>query len=607
MARIGALDMPFGAQVTDNGSVRFRLWAPAQTTVAVALEDTDRALPMTALPDGWFELVTDAAQHGTPYRFQLGDGFRVPDPASRCQCDDAHGPSMVVDPRATPRRVADWRGRPWHETVLYELNVGAATPDGGFAGVRRQLDALARLGITAVELMPVADFPGRRNWGYDGVLPFAPDRAYGAPDDLKELIDAAHERDLMVFLDVVYNHFGPDGNYLHLYAPQFFDRSVETPWGAAIDFTRRPVRDFFIANALYWLQEYGFDGLRFDAVHAIVDPGPTHILEELADTVRSRLPADRHVHLVLENDKNEARFLGQAEPDRAVRYDAQWNDDVHHVLHVLLTGETNGYYEDYADDPAGQLATALSTGYVYQGQPSRHRNDAPRGEPSGHLPPTRFVNFIQNHDQIGNRAFGERLTRLAPPDAVRAAQALLLLAPQIPMLFMAEHWGAETPFLFFCDFHDDLADAVREGRRREFASFPEFADPATRSTIPDPNAVTTWLASCPGAPTGERTDWLENTRTLLDLRRREIMPRLAGIAAGSERCERWGDAGLTVAWRLGDGARLTLVANLSGAPDAGCGRPPGRTLYETTEDLADKAAGGTVPAFAVGWFVETLN
>ncbi len=370
--------------------------------------------------------------------------------------------------------------------MLYELHVGAL---GGYAGVMERLPALAELGVSAIELMPLNDFPGARNWGYDGVLPYAPDSAYGRPEQLKALIDAAHGLGLMVMLDVVYNHFGPDGNYLHQYAKPFFLEGTHTPWGPAIDFERLEVREFFCDNALYWLNEYRFDGLRFDAVHAIDNDA---WLREVADHVRAKVQHGRHVHLVLENERNTANLLD-------THFTAQWNDDAHNALHVLLTGETEGYYRAYAQEPIRLLARVLSSGFAYQGEASPTHDGKPRGEASGHLRPTSFVMFLQNHDQIGNRAFGERLRSLCSADALRAATGLLLLSPQIPLLFMDEEYGSEQPFLFFTDYTGDLADAVREGRRREFARFSAFADEKRRATIPDPNDPRTLAASAPPA------------------------------------------------------------------------------------------------------------
>jgi isoamylase len=599
-----AHEMPFGAELRPDGMVRFRLWAPGQDSVMLVLDERD-PLAMTQREDGWFELVAAAAPGGR-YRYQLDNGLRIADPAARAQQGDVQGPSLVVDPHRYVWQNPAWAGRPWSQTVLYELHVGTFSEEGTFEGVRRKLPHLAGLGVSAIELLPVADFAGRRNWGYDGVLPFAPDRAYGQPDDLKRLIDDAHGQGLMVFLDVVYNHFGPDGNYLPLLAPEFFTEDVHTPWGAAIDFTQRPVRDFVINNALYWLEEYRFDGLRLDAVHAISDPSEVHILTELAETVRRVIGRERYVHLVLENDANQARYLERDGAGHPLHYVAQWNDDFHHVAHTLLTGERDGYYGDYADRPVERLARALDRGFVYQGEPSAHRGGVPRGEPSGNLPPLAFVDFLQNHDQIGNRALGERLTTLAEPARLKVMQALLLLAPQVPLLFMGEEWGAEEPFLFFCDFHDELADAVREGRRREFAHFPEFADEAARARIPDPNADETFAASrleWAKLEVPEHAEWLDAVAMLLKIRHEQIVPRLgvgpvAGVGATS-----WNETALSAGWRLGDGARLSLVANLGGKPRTGFTLPEGDLLFESEPELIAELKEGRLPGWSLAWFL----
>jgi len=571
--------LPFGATVTEDGTL-FRLWAPGQREVSVVVEGRE-PVAMEAR-DGWFEARL-ACGPGTAYRYRFGDGTLVPDPVSRAQAGDVHDPSLVVDPEAYRWRNPGWTGRPWTEAVLYELHAGAC---GGFRGVAERLPGLAELGITAVELMPVADFPGRRNWGYDGVLPFAPDAAYGTPEDLKALVDRAHDLGLMIFLDVVYNHFGPDGNYLAAYAPDFFDRDSATPWGPAIDFRRPEVRRFFTENALYWLMEYRFDGLRFDAVHAIGEPG---WLDEMAAEVRRTVEPRRHVHLVLEHDGNVASHL-------AGDFDAQWNDDAHHVLHVLLAGETGGYYGDYAAAPAAALARVLAEGFVYQGEPSPHRGDEPRGTPSGGLPPTAFVMFLQNHDQVGNRALGERLTTLADGEALAAAVVLQLLAPHVPLIFMGEEWGSKTPFLFFTDHGPELADAVREGRRREFAAFAAFSDAEAQARIPDPNDEATFLKSIPepfDPSDAEQARWLSLYRRLLALRREVLVPRLDGARAlGAEAI---GPAAVSARWRLGDGAVLTIVANL-GAEAATLAPTSGPLLFESRAGAAAALAGGRIPA-----------
>jgi malto-oligosyltrehalose trehalohydrolase len=598
-------DMPFGAAVQDDGGVRFRLWAPSASRVDLKLNSggPGRILPMPALEGGWYELTTAAARPGSRYMFVIDGGLAVPDPASRDQAGDVHGWSVVVDPHAFDWQDTEWRGRPWHETVLYELHVGTFTRGGRYTGVVRKLDALIELGVTAIELTPVAEAPGRYNWGYDGVYLFAPEASYGQPEDLKFLIEAAHRRGLMVFLDVVYNHFGPEGNYLSQYAAPFFTERHRTPWGAAINYdgeNSRVVRSFMVHNALYWLQEYNIDGLRLDAVHAIIDDSKPHILTEIATAARTAL-AGRPVHLVLENDDNAAWLLRSAGGERG--FDAQWNDDLHHALHVAVTGQTDGYYRDYAE-PIVHLGRALTEGFAYQGEDSAHRDGAPRGQPSGHLPPTAFVSFLQNHDQVGNNATGTRIHHVAPLEAVRAAAAIYLLAPSPPLLFMGEEWAASAPFLFFCDFGGDLAESVREGRRAEFARFAAFQSPQARARIPDPTSPRTFLQS--------RLDWAERDRTphretldfyrtLLAIRAREIVPRLKGLGGRAGGFKIIGRSGLQAHWMLADESRLVVRANLAAEPEEASLEPvAGRVLCATHPD----AAKGKLPAWSVAWFLQ---
>jgi maltooligosyltrehalose trehalohydrolase len=589
--------MPFGAEPTEAG-VRFRLWAPSASAVALCL-DQGEPLPMRAEAGGWYALTTDKATAGSRYRFRIDGELQVPDPASRYNGEDVHGPSEVIDPSGFDWQDDGWRGRPWHEAVVYELHVGSFSDSGDFAGVEAKLDELVAAGITAVELMPVADFPGERNWGYDGVLPFAPDSSYGQPEDLKRLVQSAHRKGLMVLLDVVYNHFGPEGNYLHAYAKPFFTDKHQTPWGAAINFDdagSRQVRDFFIHNALYWLEEYHLDGLRLDAVHAIRDDSKQHILAELAEAVRAGPGRERQVHLVLENEANNARYLSWG-------YDAQWNDDIHHCFHVLLTGEADGYYSDYADKPHWRLARCLAEGYAYQGEHSQYHK-APRGEPSRGLPPLRFVSFLQNHDQIGNRAFGERLTELAPPEALKAAMAILLLAPSPPMLYMGEEWGTRRRFPFFCDFGPELAKAVTEGRRREFARFERFQDPKVRDTIPDPSEPATFEAArldWRERDQPEHAAWLAHVRQLLQIRRDELMPRLENLPGAAAEFQVLNGQGIAVAWQLGDGSRLTLTANLSDQALAEP-LPEGRPLF-----VSAAVEGDRLPPWSVAWLLENAH
>jgi malto-oligosyltrehalose trehalohydrolase len=567
--------------------------------------------PLERRDNGWFELVTDAARTGTKYKFRIDSEREVPDPSSRFQPQDVHGPSEVIDPDAFDWQDLAWRGRPWEEAVIYELHVGAFTPRGTFAAIAEHLDYLSDLGITALELMPVGDFPGQRNWGYDGVFPFAPDSTYGGPEDLKELIQSAHSRDIMVLLDVVYNHFGPEGNYLGFYAPQFFTDRHRTPWGKGINFDgpeSRVVRDFFIDNALYWLNEYHFDGLRLDAVHAITDDSELHILAELADAVRKSLGQDRHIHLVLENDSNQSRYLRRSEGCQPQAYTAQWNDDVHHALHVLITGERDGYYCDYSKQPIDQLGRCLINGFAFQGETSLHRDSQPRGESTDGLPLTAFISFMQNHDQIGNRAFGERITKIADPSAVRAAAAILLLAPSPPMIFMGEEFGAETPFLFFCDFKGDLAAAVTAGRRDEFARFSRFTDPADRERIPDPNAVTTFEASRLNwnvITQPRHREWLGLYRQLLKLRRDRILPLLSTACRVQADYEVRGNRGLTARWKFSDNSQLTLVANLRSESLSLLDVPDKPILYANNQVSIDALQQGILPAWSVVWFQES--
>jgi maltooligosyltrehalose trehalohydrolase len=581
----------FGARLTANGAA-FRLWAPAAKRVDLVLE---KPYPLTRGEDGWFSTEISGAKAGTRYRFRIDGEIEVPNPASRFQPDDVFGPSEVIDHASYPWRASGWRGRPWHETVLLEAHVGTFTEEGTYRAMIGKLDHLTETGITALELLPLADFAGMRNWGYDGVLWYAPDSAYGRPDDLKALIDEAHLRGLMVFLDVVYNHFGPEGNYLGRYAPHFFT-DAQTPWGSAIDYRVPQVRRFAIENALYWLDEYRFDGLRLDAVHAIAASGKISLLHDLSAAVgQLATEAGRHIHLVLENDDNRASVLDPAQDPPRGKYRAQWNDDYHHAWHVKLTGEKQGYYRDYQRSPVRDIARSLGSGFVYQGEASAHRGDQPRGEASGGLPPTAFVNFLQNHDQIGNRAFGDRLESCAKSEAIEAALAITLLAPAIPMLFMGEEWGSKAPFPFFCDFKGGLAEAVREGRRREYAwAYAAYGDEA-----PDPLNEATFKSA--------KLDWgfrneaagrrrLTLVRDLLALRRREIIPRLAD--ATSENARATDNGLLTASWRLGDGARLTLKANLSTSEIIDeAGEINGIAIY-------GGATGGTLPPWSVFWSLE---
>ncbi|HEX3895272.1 MAG TPA: malto-oligosyltrehalose trehalohydrolase [Rudaea sp.] len=579
-----AFDFGFGAQLRNDGATHFRLWAPDCSDVRLEFGD-GRTMALHGIDEGWFETTVNAPA-GTRYRYRLNGAsdVRVPDIASRAQLGGVHGWSVVVDPRSYEWRHGDWKGRPWHESIIEEIHVGLLD---GYDGVRNKLPQLAESGITAIELMPIAEFPGTRNWGYDGVLPFAPDAVYGAPNALKALIDDAHGRGMIVLLDIVYNHFGPEGNYLPRYASSFFRKGTSTPWGPAVDIRKQPVSEFFIANALYWINEYRFDGLRFDAAHAIIDQG---WLLDFAARIRSRTDG-RHVHLVLEHEDNAANLLDHG-------FDAQWDDDFHHALHVLLTGEKAGYYADYAGAPIELLARAWSEGFAWQGEPAAYRNGAPRGQPSAHLPPTAFVAYLQNHDQIGNRAFGERLATLVAPELLGAAIAFVLLSPTIPMLFMGEDYGEQNPFLYFTDYSDGLATAVRDGRRKEFAKFPEFNDPAKRARIPDPNDAATFAASRPN-PKNADTAVRERIRQLVELRKREIIPWLD--RKSTRRAEVLGAKALHTRWRRDDGTTLHLCANFGNEPIA-APAVSHALLYSASNEATESIRRGRLePAGLIAW------
>ncbi len=564
--------MQFGTCLDPAGGVLFRLWAPQARQVDLCLNPGGperRVLPMASRRGGWFTVQPRAARPGDWYQFIIDNDLLVPDPVSRCQALDIHGPSVVCNPGGYTWHDGHWPGRPWEETVFYELHVGAFSPEGTFQGVTKRLDYLVQLGITAIELMPVAQFPGHCNWGYDGALLFAPCRRYGGPDGLKELVDGAHQRGLMVFLDVVYNHFGPEGNYLYVYAREaFFTERFHTPWGAAINYSgpdSSVVRDFYIANALYWLEEFHMDGLRFDAVHSIFDQSRPDILEEIAQRVREGPGSRRRIHLILENDHNCARYLARQPSGQPQFFTAQWNDDFHHACHILLTGEKEGYYQDYSDKPIDHLGRCLTEGFAYQGEKSVYRQGETRGEPSAHLPPSAFVSFLQNHDQIGNRALGERLPALCDQRDLPIVIALFLLAPSPPLLFMGEEFGAQTPFYYFCDFSGELAAGVTAGRGKEFARFAQFRSPKNRARIPDPNSRETFLQSRLNWQAVEQnpgSSFLLLYRNLLLLRQQLIVPRVKAMRGNGAGFQVLAEKSLKAWWQSAKDERLTVIFNL---------------------------------------------
>ncbi len=626
--------MPFGPVLHADGTIEFRIWAPQATSVNLLLytetgTKQHKTIELTGGSDLWWTVRTDEAKIGSRYHFQINDEWVVPDPASRFQPADVHGPSQVIDPNAFTWTQVDWKGLPWHQAVVYEMHVGSFTPEGTYDALVQRLDYLVELGVTAIELMPLADFPGGFNWGYDGVLLFAPDSTYGTPDDLKTLIDEAHRRGIMVFLDVVYNHFGPEGNYLYVYAKPFFNFKLTTPWGNGINYDGEHssvVRDFVKNNVLYWLEEYRFDGLRFDAVDTIYDTSRKHILHEIAEAVNEGPGKERYIHLVLENGTNDATMLtggtqkkesiGNRPTPRKDRFTAQWNDDLHHTLHVLATGETSGYFADFTDENSDftsieHLGRCLAEGFSYQGQRSVFWGDKARGSKSKHLPPGAFVSFIQNHDQVGNRAFGERITQITEPDCVRALSALTLLAPLTPMLFMGEEWAASTPYLWFSNFSGELAESVREGRFKEFNRFEDYGDLKSYTQIPDPTSEKTFqLCKLNWDETTQDPHlmWLGHYKHLLTLRRGAIVPILDQIAPEQTSWKILEEGLLEVRWALKEGGELKLLANLS---DQGCASPifaeadfeERSILFQTPPSASVELAMGTVPPWTVIWLL----
>jgi len=513
-----------GAAVTPGGT-RFRVWAPTARRVEVLLEQGG-GHPLAAEPGGYHVATVAGVAAGARYRLRVDGRGPFPDPASRFQPEGVHGPSEVVDADAFRWGDGGWSGLALRELVLYELHVGTFSPEGTFAGAAARLPALRELGVTAVELMPVADFPGRRNWGYDGAAPFAPARCYGTPDELRRLVDEAHRLGLGVLLDVVYNHLGPDGNYLGALSPRYFTGRHQTPWGDAVNYDgegSEGVRAYVAENALHWIREYHFDGLRLDATHAIVDDSSRHVLAELADRIRAE--AGRPALVIAEDERNLAALV---RPPSAggMGLDAVWADDFHHQMRVRLTGERDGYFADFTGEVEA-LARTLRQGWLFTGQHSGVHGRARGSDPAG-VPLERFVFCVQNHDQVGNRAFGDRLHHVIDAAAWRAAVALLLLAPETPLLFQGQEWAATSPFLYFTDHEAELGRLVTEGRRREFRRFAAFASPDARERIPDPQAEATFERS--------RLAWEERQRephaaslrlhhALLALRRERLLGR----------------------------------------------------------------------------------
>ncbi len=600
--------MRFGAEVRDK-STRFKLWAPKAKTVRLKLKGQRELLQLEAQGEGWHRLEVAGVGAGARYKYVLPDGTEIADPASRFQPDNVEDFSEVIDPRSYCWTDEAWTGRPWEEAIIYELHVGAFTPEGTFKAAIDHLDHLVKLGVTAIQLMPLGEFYGKFNWGYDGVLWFAPSSAYGRPEDLKAFVDAAHQRALMVFVDVVYNHFGPVGNSLPQIAP-IFTKAHSSPWGDAINYDGKDaavVRELVVENALYWVTEFNFDGLRLDAVHMIADDSATHILEIIAARVQAARPG-RHTHLIVENSENQERWLKRNSGLQPVHYTAQWNDDMHHLLHSAATGENTGYYSDFDNLKSrfDKLGRSLAEGFAYQGE-FKPREGMVRGQPSGGLPATAFVIYMQDHDQIGNRIKGDRITQLASADAVKAVASVYLLSPQIPMLFMGEEWAADEPFPFFSDVPAGMRAAIHKGRQESLKTTPEHEDPSKPdvSETVDPTSLTTFQSAkldWAALRKKEHWEWLDYYRTLIDLRTHEIVPRLAGLGGFASNHQVLGDNSVLVDWTLGDGSKLRLYLNLCSEVQENVPPVVGRRLW--LQGFAEETRLG---AWTVLWTVDVTG
>jgi maltooligosyltrehalose trehalohydrolase len=544
-----------GAEARES-SVHFALWTSKARACAVRIfhpGEAPRTLALSATEDGFFELDVASVAHGARYAFVL-DGQEVRDPYAKFLPDGVDAPAAVWRSSYAWKHPAP--SRPLSQSVHYELHVGTFTEEGTYAAAATRLAQLAELGITTIELMPLAAFPGTRGWGYDGVAHYAPFAPYGNPDELRAFIDAAHGLGLAVLLDVVYNHFGPSGNVLALYGDEYFTAAHPTPWGDAPNFEHAAMRRYVVRNVRYWLEELRFDGLRFDAVHAIVDDSPRHVLREIADMVATLVPKR---FLIAEDERNDPQIVHER------RFDATWADDFHHQIRVAMTGEHDGYYAAYTGK-AADVAKTIEKGWFYRGEVYPVWGK-PRGKDAPNLPADAFVYCIQNHDQIGNRAFGDRLTESVAPDAYAAMTILLLFLPMTPLLFMGQEWAASTPFLYFTDHDEDLGHMVTQGRRKEFARFAAFADETTRSRIPDPQSVQTFEKSRldwaeRNAP--ERAPWLALHRDMLSLRSGDPVFRAArreDLRAFAE-----GDCLVVERWLGRDVRRLIVNLGSASAP-----------------------------------------
>jgi maltooligosyltrehalose trehalohydrolase len=555
--------LPVGAEPVAGG-VAFRVWAPGRRRVEVMLEGgaAPRLEPLAPESEGYFAATIAGVGAGQRYRYRLDGEAPLPDPASRFQPEGPHGPSEVVDPMAFMWTDARWTGPASRKAVAYELHVGTFTPEGTYAAAEAELPELARLGITVVEMMPVAEFPGDFGWGYDGVQLFAPTRLYGRPDDLRRFVDRAHALGIAVILDVVYNHLGPDGNYLKSFAPAYFTDRYQNEWGEAINFDGEdcgPVRDLFLANAAYWVEEFHLDGLRLDATQQIFDASADNIMAAIVRRVRAAA-GGRRTLIVGENEPQHARLL--RDPERGgYGIDMLWNDDFHHSAMVALTGRAQAYYSDYRGTPQ-EFVAAARHGFLFQGQ-RYHWQKKPRGTPSLDLSPDRLVTFLQNHDQVANSGRGQRVHELAGAGQLRALTALMLLGPGMPMLFQGQEFAASTPFLYFADHHDGLAPLVSEGRRKFLSQFPSLADPAMRDRLPDPEDRRTF-ERCRLDPAererGRHGAALALHRDLIRLRRDD--PVLGQVPPGGIDGAVLAEAAFVLRFLGGDGDDRLLLVNL---------------------------------------------
>ena len=579
-----------GAEVLAQG-VRYRTWAPGHGSVSAVIYDRAgkrlRTVSLGKEEAGYYSGIDPAGRAGDRYKYRLA-GKEWPDPAARFNPNGVHEAAEVIDPADFIWHDQDWTAPSVADLVIYELHIGTFTPEGTFRAAVAKLDYLVALGVTALELMPVADFGGRWNWGYDGVSLYAPSRVYGSPNDLRALVDAAHLRGLAVILDVVYNHLGPDGNYLGLYSKNYLNHAHKTPWGDGFNFELQPVRDFFVENPTYWQREFHIDGFRLDATHAIADNSTPHVLAEIAERVQSL-----GGFVIAEDERNEARLL-QPRAEGGFGLDAMWADDFHHVVRVMLTGAREGYFRSYRGT-IDELAATLDHGWLLAGEERKPQELNKAGEAAG-LDPEKFVFCIANHDQIGNQAFGLRLQQLISPAAYRAASALLCLVPYTPLLLMGQEWAASTPFLFFTDHNADLGAKVTAGRREEFRSFAAFRDPEARMGIPDPQAEKTFLNSklnWEERDEGRHGEVLRLYQAFLQLRRESaalrdrsrasfrVLPPLRGVLRlllGRPGEEQWlilaGLAGGQTMPTLEDGAAWELMASSNEQRFGGEAGPP---------------------------------